>query len=120
MGIEPGLGAGAQRLHVSDELRNECIRAAQITGRTHHLEPSSGVDGVRDTERYDRASELVRGGAQRRPIAGVNRRSHRVNLHRNRLHEKFREFSNQHFVTVLVEQDSRIEGHHHLIVRNDF
>src|SRR5215813_10866356 len=95
MGIEPGLCARAQRLHVSGELRNECIRAAEITGRTHRLEPSSRVDGVRDTERHDRAPELVGGGPQRRPIASVHCRSHRVNLHRNRLHEQVRALASQ-------------------------
>ena len=114
MGIEPGLGAGAERLHVSGKLRNECICAVEIIGGPHRLELTSGVNRVRHTERHDRTSELVRGGAQRRAVASVDRRSHGVDLYRNRLHEEFREVANERFVAVFVEQDSRIEGRHRL------
>lgn len=112
MGIEPGLRAGAQRLHISGKARNECICAVEISGGTHRLELTSGVNGVRYTERHDRASELVRSGSQRRAVARVDRRSHGVDLHRNRFDEEFREVANQRFVAVFVEEDGRIEDRH--------
>lgn len=112
MGFEPGLRARAERLHVSGKLRNECRCPAEITRSTHCLEAASSIDRVGDTERDDGSSKLVRGGPQRRAVASVHGRSHGVNLHRDGLHEEFREVANECFVAVFVEEDAGIEGGH--------